>query len=125
MRALVCDIAGKRLLVDIRGVREVVAPGPLTPVPTAPPEFRGLTQVRGHILPVIDLGVALGLRAMPAVPSPRFVEVESDGARVLLDAGEVAEMRDVEGDPGGAEVVDVPALLAASTARVRAAAETR
>jgi chemotaxis signal transduction protein len=42
-------------------VREVLRVGDITRVPEAPPHIRGVTSVRGRILPVVELRTRLGL----------------------------------------------------------------
>ena len=109
MRVLGCEVGGRRYAVDVCHVRGVVPLGPLTPVPIAPPEIRGVTQLQGQILPVVDLGVALEVRPPPPVLSSRLIDIEFAGMRLLLDAGEPLEVLDVTA--GGAEVVDIQRLL--------------
>ncbi|HVM60252.1 MAG TPA: chemotaxis protein CheW [Verrucomicrobiae bacterium] len=47
--------------VASENVQELVLMPPATRVPTAPPEIRGLINLRGNIIPVFDLRVKLGL----------------------------------------------------------------
>lgn len=46
--------------IDIMAVREVRGYAPPTPLPQAPPSLKGVINLRGRVLPVIDLGVTLG-----------------------------------------------------------------
>lgn len=49
--------AGKDLwLIELEDAAEVLAVGPITPVPLTRPWFRGLTNVRGNLFSVVDLG---------------------------------------------------------------------
>lgn len=57
---LVFSIAGARLALPLLQVKEVVALPHLTPVPTMPPTFRGVMNLRGAVHPVIDLRARLG-----------------------------------------------------------------
>jgi purine-binding chemotaxis protein CheW len=41
--------------IDVQDVQEVIRPHVLTPVPLAAPDICGLINLRGQILPVIDL----------------------------------------------------------------------
>jgi len=58
---LVVSLGGARRSLDVAAVREVLALANLTPVPTAPPAICGVTQVRGQVIPVVDLALGLGL----------------------------------------------------------------
>ncbi len=67
-----------------------------TPVPGAPAHVAGLIQVRGRVLPVVDVRARFGLSADAAAPGTRVVVVK-DGARavgLLVD--------------GAREVIDLP-----------------
>jgi purine-binding chemotaxis protein CheW len=44
-------------------VREIRGWAPITPLPHSPPYVRGLINLRGTVLPIVDVGVRLGLDA--------------------------------------------------------------
>lgn len=69
--------------VPIVRVREVLRVGDITRVPEAPPHIRGVTSVRGRILPVVEIRTRLGLAGLgePGARA-RIVVVEAHG-RVL------------------------------------------
>ena len=50
-----------RYTVDLARVKEILEIGPLTPVPMMPSFVRGVMNLRGAVVPVIDLGDRLGL----------------------------------------------------------------
>jgi twitching motility protein PilI len=56
-------MGGRRWLLDLTEAGEIVAPGPLTPVPLTRPWYLGLANVRGALLGVIDLARYLGEEA--------------------------------------------------------------
>lgn len=47
--------------IPILSVREIIAVQPITPLPRAPESVRGVINLRGKIVPVIDLRTGLGL----------------------------------------------------------------
>jgi purine-binding chemotaxis protein CheW len=47
--------------IAVDGVQEVLPPRPITRVPLADPWVAGVVALRGLVLPVLDLGVMLGL----------------------------------------------------------------
>lgn len=79
--------AGQVLALDIRAVREIVRGGPTAPLPGAPPAIEGVIDLRGSVIPVVDLDQFLGRPSASAgTPSPasavtrsRIVVVECDG----------------------------------------------
>jgi purine-binding chemotaxis protein CheW len=57
--------------VDIMAVREIRGWTPATPLPQAPSYVRGVINLRGAVLPIVDLSARLGLG--PTEPSVRNV----------------------------------------------------
>ena len=55
------QLGGQDYAIDILQVKEIVARGPVTPVPNAPAGLEGVIELRGAILPVVDLAHVLGL----------------------------------------------------------------
>lgn len=74
--------------IPIGRTREIVRVAEITRVPQAPPHIRGVMNLRGRILPVVEIRTRLGLS--PAVPTARsrIVVVEAHGRTVgiLVDA---------------------------------------
>lgn len=68
--------------VPIDRVREVVRVTEITRVPEAPPHIRGVTNLRGRVLPVVELRTRLGLTPAVITPASRVLVVEAHG-RVL------------------------------------------
>jgi purine-binding chemotaxis protein CheW len=60
---LIFVIGGEEFAVPVLRVREIVAYGPVTRVPAAPPWIRGVVNLRGLVLPVVDLALKFGLPA--------------------------------------------------------------
>jgi chemotaxis signal transduction protein len=67
---VVIDVGGRKLAVPTTHAREVTAAGWVTPVPTSKPPVAGVTQLRGQILPVLDVvGPRRGARRRRALRS--------------------------------------------------------
>jgi len=54
-------IAGEEYAIGILLIREILELGPITRIPATPAYVRGVVNVRGSVVPVIDLAVKLGL----------------------------------------------------------------
>lgn len=54
-------VAGEEYAVNILKVKEIVQYEALTSVPNTDPWIRGVTNLRGNVVPVIDLAVKFGL----------------------------------------------------------------
>lgn len=55
------EIAGQEFCIDIRSVREIRGWTPATAVPHTPVYIRGVINLRGAVMPVLDLRNRLGL----------------------------------------------------------------
>lgn len=54
-------LAGEMYALDIRRIKEVIRPQKVTPVPKAPAFIEGVINLRGMVVPVIDLRKRFGL----------------------------------------------------------------
>ncbi|HSK30792.1 MAG TPA: chemotaxis protein CheW [Candidatus Limnocylindria bacterium] len=75
---LTFQLAGEEYAIEILPVREIIAYGPMTAVPHAPPSLRGVINLRGSVVPVVDLAVKFGLRATPLTNRTSIVILEID-----------------------------------------------
>jgi purine-binding chemotaxis protein CheW len=74
--------------LPIEVIEEIIKPLPTTPVPRTAAFVLGIANVRGNVMPVIDLAARLKLRAGERERSARVLVVRSDGERygVLVDS---------------------------------------
>jgi purine-binding chemotaxis protein CheW len=83
---LTFDAAGQQLGVAILAVKEIIEAGRITRVPLVPPYIRGVINLRGSVLPVVDLSARLG--GAPAQITKRscivLVEIREAEGRHLL-----------------------------------------
>ena len=82
-------------------VPEIILIGPVTPMPSVPEYVRGLTNLRGHVIPIIDLAKRFGRESSPDTAASRIVVLNvSDKTRgVVVAAGD-----DVVRGAGGADL---------------------
>jgi purine-binding chemotaxis protein CheW len=82
LRACLISLAGSAFGVDVRSAREVAVFDEITPLPRAPRHLIGVANLRGTILPIMDIRGALGL---PEGRPPRSVRtlVVRDGSLVV------------------------------------------
>lgn len=81
-------VGEQQFAIDIMSVREIRGWTRSTPLPNAPPHLLGMINLRGVILPVIDLRARLGLGASEVGRSSVVVVVQSGERQVglLVDA---------------------------------------
>lgn len=90
-QCLTFQLAGEEYAIGISPVREIIAYGPLTTVPQAPPSVRGVFNLRGSVVPVIDLAIKFGLRASPLTNRTSIVILELDLANEKTIVGILAD----------------------------------
>ena len=90
------EIDAKMLAVDIMAVREIRAWTPTTPIPNAPPYVRGVVNLRGLVLPVIDLSERLGWGRVEPTERNVIIVVEIAGQMTGLIVGSVNDIVTVD-----------------------------
>ena len=65
--------------IDIMAIREIRAWSPVTILPRVPDYVAGVVNLRGAVLPVLDLSVRLGWNATDATPRNPIIVVEHAG----------------------------------------------
>jgi purine-binding chemotaxis protein CheW len=103
---LTFTLGGEMFAIEINNIKEIIEYGSLTTVPMMPEFVRGVINLRGRVVPVIDLSVRFGRKATEATKRTCnvIVEVQADGQTVdigiVVDAvSEVLEIRASEIEP--------------------------
>lgn len=118
-------LGAERYGIDVRMVTSVRSIGKLTRVPGAPPFYRGVVNIRGQIVTVLDLRILLSLGMDTSEIPPELIVVKnhmielailadhvSDVERILIDAVEPIEMQHARGVTTNRLVVlDIEQLL--------------
>ncbi len=86
-------IEGALFGVEVERVQEVVRHAAVTRVPPAPPGVAGLLNLRGRIVPVVDLRVLLGMPRMATPETGIHVIVRDGDEPVSLLADAIADVR--------------------------------
>jgi purine-binding chemotaxis protein CheW len=101
-------LAAEIYAIPVDHVVEVAALGEVTPVPGFPAELLGVRNLRGTILPVVDLAVLLKLPRL--APPSGLVVAEGSGRRVGFAVDSVDEVGELA-EP--TEETDSPSLAGA------------
>jgi purine-binding chemotaxis protein CheW len=95
-------LAGEEYAVDILRVKEIIEYENLTRVPAMPPAVRGVINLRGRVVPVLDLALRFGIKESVITPRSCIVMVEiaaEDGAIVMgIITDAVSEVLDLAAD---------------------------
>jgi purine-binding chemotaxis protein CheW len=73
---------GQEFAADIMTIREIRGWTDTTPLPHVPDYVRGVINLRGIVLPVIDLKARLGLGKTEATPKHVIIVVNADGRTI-------------------------------------------
>jgi purine-binding chemotaxis protein CheW len=104
------EVGGRPVAIDVGHLREVVRFQPATPLPGAPPTIDGVIDLRGTLVPVVDLGRLLGGEGLRPGPRARIAIAEIDGLAIGLAVDAAVEILSVD----AAALGDPPALAVQS-----------
>lgn len=91
-------LEGEEFGVPIRKVREIIRMQEVTRVPHAPDFVEGVVNLRGQIVPIVDLRRRLGMSPKESDRDTRIVIVEFDGELVGFVVDSVTEVLRVPED---------------------------
>lgn len=98
------------LALDVARVHEIIDPLPRTRVPCAERFAPGLINVRGSVVPVLDLGRRLGLAAAGRTRDSRMIVLDvplgDECVKVAIEADAVDQVAEV----AGTEIEPVPEI---------------
>ncbi|MBI1966648.1 MAG: purine-binding chemotaxis protein CheW [Gemmatimonadetes bacterium] len=96
---LTFEVARRQFALPAQVLREVVRAVAIAPLPKAPPIVEGVINVRGTVVPVLDIRHRFGLPPVPLAPQqhlliahagPRLVALRVDRAQDLVSVPEDA-----------------------------------
>jgi len=109
-RACLFALAGAQFAVDVRSAREVVVFDDITAVPLAPPHLVGVANLRGTVMPIVDVRDMLGLPESRLARTPRTLVVRDGTVQAALVVDTVLGLEPYE---------DVAAPDSSAAARLR------
>ncbi|MEW6584860.1 MAG: chemotaxis protein CheW [Nitrospirota bacterium] len=86
------SLNGSSFGLPVSSVQEIIRVSSITKVPHAPEPVRGITNIRGRVLPVVDLRVRLGMQTAEFTSSSRILVVESRGRLIGLSVDAVQQV---------------------------------
>lgn len=106
---VIFELAGEQYGVNITAVESIIKIQTITKVPHAPHFVEGVTNLRGVVLPVIDLRKRLGLPRTEETKDTRIVVIEMKGTIVGMLVDAVTEVLHVPED-----AIEPPSFLISS-----------
>ncbi len=77
-------------------IREIRGWGPATAIPHAPPDVIGVMNLRGSVIPIIDLANKLGMRSTEPTPRSAIVVAEVHGMAMGLLVDRVSDILTID-----------------------------
>jgi purine-binding chemotaxis protein CheW len=79
-------LADEEYAINIQRVKEIIEYTTVTKVPKVPGWIRGVINLRGNVVPIVDLTVRFGLEERPVTKTTCIVivEVEQDSERTVM-----------------------------------------
>lgn len=83
---LTFSLAGEEYGIGILKVREIIGLMPITPVPRTPEYIRGVINLRGKVIPVVDLRLKFGMKAMADTERTCIIvtEIATNGNKISM-----------------------------------------
>ena len=107
---VVFDLANEVYGIHINTVREIIRMQTVTYVPDAPQYVEGVINLRGRVIPVVDLRRRFRLPAAEPGPNTRILVVDIAGEDIGVIVDAVTEVRRI-----AASLVEVPAAIATTS----------
>jgi purine-binding chemotaxis protein CheW len=118
---LVCfRLHGQEYAVDIAEVKETMVLRPITRVFLTPPWLAGIINLRGDIVPVLDLSHLCGLSPTDITPESRIIILQHDTHVIGVVVDELAELRTL----ARTDIDPVPPIVTGDAAAILAGVAT-
>lgn len=91
---MVFELDGNQYGIDIHYVNGIFKAihCNMVPLPKAPPIVKGITHIRGKVIPVIDMRKKLGYEEVPINPDTKFIQMVIDKQDIGFLVDEVTEI---------------------------------
>jgi purine-binding chemotaxis protein CheW len=105
---LTFSLAGEDYGVGILKVKEIIGMMPITPIPHAPASVRGVINLRGKVIPVVDMRLQFAMEEAEYTERTCIVVVEIATGNATIPTGivvdSVSEVVNIKGD----DIADTP-----------------
>jgi purine-binding chemotaxis protein CheW len=110
MLLLTFHLGTERFAVPAADVREVVRAVAITPLPAAPGVVEGAVDVRGEIVPVLDLRQRLGMFAKPLTADEHLVIASAGTRRIAFRVDQADDLVEIDSQAVSASSAVSPTL---------------
>ena len=113
IKFLFISVGGIEYGIDIKLVQEIIVMPTISPIPSAKPFCKGVINIRGTIVPVIDIRVKLGLDAAEYDEQTCVVVVSISGQRIGVVVDRVKDVAEIPLE----DILDSPARAMSSVGK--------
>lgn len=86
------EVADNKFGINVIKVKEIIQPIPVTFIPHAHAHVEGIIQLRGEVLPVVDMLKVLGLNHLQHGPQQKYIVAEFNKQRVVFHVDNVTQI---------------------------------
>jgi len=105
---LTFTLANEEYGIGILKIKEIIGMMPITPVPHTPDYVKGVVNLRGKVIPVMDLRLRFGIEAIDYTERTCIIVVEIEGPSGTIQIGivvdAVSEVLNIKGE----DIEDTP-----------------
>ncbi len=98
----------EKFAIPVDLVQEVVEPGQITKIPSAPDYMLGIINLRGRVLPLLDTRLKLGLSAIARTQRSRIMVLDINQEEKSLQIGALVDVAREVIEIGDHEIQEAP-----------------
>jgi purine-binding chemotaxis protein CheW len=99
-------LAGEEYGIEILKVQEIIGMMDITTVPRTPAFIRGVINLRGKVIPIVDLRLKFGMEAVEKTDETCIIVVRASGVEMGVVVDRVSEVLDIS----SSNIDEVPAF---------------
>ena len=92
------EVGNNKFGINVIKVKEIIQPIPVTFIPHVHEHVEGIIQLRGEVLPVVDMLKVLGLGHLQRSPQQKYIVAEFNKQRVVFHVDNVTQIHRISWD---------------------------
>ncbi|SOB91893.1 two-component system chemotaxis response regulator CheV [Ureibacillus xyleni] len=92
------EVANNKFGINVIKVKEIIQPIPVTFIPHAHPHVEGIVQLRGEVLPVVDMLKVLGIPNAQFNVQQKYIVAEFNKQKVVFHVDNVTQIHRISWD---------------------------
>jgi two-component system, chemotaxis family, chemotaxis protein CheV len=92
------EVGNNKFGINVIKVKEIIQPIPVTFIPHVHEHVEGIIQLRGEVLPVVDMLKVLGIGHLERSPQQKYIVAEFNKQRVVFHVDNVTQIHRISWD---------------------------